>query len=282
MAAREEVGISHTLRFAGSVLIVLLAACAESGPSSTPAATPPAANSAAAAAARSATVDYQALLGAPSRPTADREQDAARKPAETLAFFGVQPGMVVLDLFAGAGYYTELLSAVVGPTGRVVAHTNSAYLSGVGEEWTRRFADSRLPNVEQLMAEGNDIELTPGQFDFVLLSAVYHDVYYVNEARNWPKIDGPRLLAELHAAMKPGATLGLIDHAATPGSAAETGGTLHRIDPAIVKRDFEAAGFVLDAESDLLRNPADDFTKGVFDPAVRGKTDRFMLRFRRP
>ena len=210
------------------------------------------------------------------------EQDAARKPAETLAFFGVQPGMVALDLFAGAGYYTELLAAVVGPTGRVVAHTNGAYLSGVGDEWTRRFASSRLPNVEQLVAEGNDIELMPGQFDFVLLSAVYHDVYYVNEARNWPKIDGPRLLAELFTAMKPGATLGLVDHAAAPGSPEETGGTLHRIDPAIVKRDFAAAGFVLDAESDVLRNPADDLSKGVFDPAVRGKTDRFMLRFRRP
>ena len=82
--------------------------------------------------------------------------------------------------------------------------------------------------------------------------------------------------------MKSGATLGLIDHAAAPGSPAETGGTLHRIDPELVKRDFAAAGFVLEAESDLLRNPADDFGKGVFDPAVRGQTDRFILRFRRP
>jgi predicted methyltransferase len=190
--------------------------------------------------------------------------------------------MTALDLFAGTGYYTELLAAVVGPTGRVVAHNNQAYLDGVGEELTRRFADSRLANVEQVTAEANELELTPGRFDFVLLSAVYHDVYYVNEARNWPKIDGPRLLAELFEGMKPGATLVVIDHAATPGSPAETGGTLHRIDPEIVKRDFAAAGFVLDAESDLLRNPADDFTKNVFDPAVRAKTDRFMARFRRP
>jgi predicted methyltransferase len=81
--------------------------------------------------------------------------------------------------------------------------------------------------------------------------------------------------------MKPGATLGVIDHAATPGSPAETGGTLHRIDPEIVKRDFAAAGFALDTENDALRNPADDFTKYVFVPAVRTKTDRFKLRFRR-
>jgi predicted methyltransferase len=271
------------VQLVGPLLIFLLAACAEREPPPAPAASAPAAPPAAApAAARPGGLDYAAAVAAPSRPAADRDQDAMRKPAETLAFFGVQPGMVVLDLFAGAGYYTELLAAVVGPTGRVVAHTNRAYLDGVGEEWTRRFADSRLPNAEQLTAEGNDIELAPAQFDFVLLSAAYHDVYYVNEARNWPKIDAPRLLAELFTAMKPGATVGVIDHAATPGSPEETGGTLHRIDPAIVKRDFAAAGFVLDAESDVLRNPADDFTKGVFDPAVRGKTDRFMLRFRRP
>ena len=82
--------------------------------------------------------------------------------------------------------------------------------------------------------------------------------------------------------MKPGATLGLIDHTAAPGSPAETGGTLHRIDPELVKRDFAAAGFVLEAVSDLLRNTADDFGKGVFDPTVRGQTDRFVVRFRRP
>ena len=270
--------MSHWLRWAGSLLVLVLAACAEPEPPA-PAASAPAAPP---VAARSGNVDYAAAVAAASRPAADREQDAARKPAETLAFFGVQPGMIALDLFAGAGYYTELLANVVGPTGRVVAHTNSAYLSGVGDEWTSRFASSRLPNVEQLVAEGNDLELMPAQFDFVLLSAVYHDVYYVNEARNWPKIDGPRLLAELFAATKPGSTVGVIDHAAAAGSPEETGGTLHRIDPAIVKRDFAAAGFVLEAESDALRNPADDFTKGVFDPAVRGKTDRFMLRFRRP
>ena len=259
-------------------LLLLLTACAEREAPPEPAANP----AAPAAATRTNGVDYAATLAAPGRPAADREQDDWRKPAESLAFFAVQPGMSALDLFAGAGYYTELLSAAVGPTGHVVAHNNKAYLDGVGEELTRRFADARLANVEQVAAEANELELTPGQFDFVLLSAAYHDVYYVNEPRNWPKIDGPRLLAELHESMKPGATLVVIDHAAPPGSPEETGGTLHRIDPAIVKRDFAAAGFVLDAESDVLRNPADDYTKNVFDPAVRAKTDRFMLRFRRP
>ena len=267
---------------AGLMLTLAVAACAEREP-------PPSAGGATGAAPaapagqRTAGVDYRAVLAVPGRTPADIEQDSWRKPAEVLEFFRVQPGMSALDLFAGAGYFTPLLSAVVGPTGRVVAHNNKAYLDGVGDDFVRLFEGPQaLRNAERLTAEGNELELEPGSFDFVLLSAVYHDVYFVNEARNWPRIDGPRLLAELFAAMRPGATLGLIDHAAEPGSPAETGGTLHRIDPEIVKRDFAAAGFVLDAESDVLRNPADDLTKGVFDPAVRFKTDRFVLRFRRP
>jgi len=279
--------MNHALRFAGFSLIVLLSAsCAEREGPPAPVGSPPAANPGAAPASSAvlrSVVDYEAALAAPGRSAEDREQDSWRKPAESLAFFRVQPGMAALDLYSGAGYYTELLATIVGPTGRVVAHNNKAYLDGVGDELTRRFADpQRLANVERLAAENNAIELEPGTFDFVLLSAVYHDVYYSNEANGWPAIDGPKLLAELFNAMKPGATLGLIDHAATPGSPPETGGTLHRIDPQIVKRDFAAAGFLLEAESDVLRNPADDLGKGVFDPAVRRRTDRFMLRFRRP
>ena len=267
---------------AGLMLTLAVAACAEREPPPSPGGASGAAP-AAPAAQSTAGVDYRAVVAAPGRTPGDIEQDSWRKPAEVLEFFRVQPGMSALDLFAGAGYFTPLLSAVVGPTGRVVAHNNKAYLDGVGEDFARLFEGPQaLANAERLTAEGNVLELEPGSFDFVLLSAVYHDVYFVNEPNNWPKIDGPRLLAELYAAMKPGATLGLIDHAAAPGSPAETGGTLHRIDPEIVKRDFAAAGFVLDAESDVLRNPADDLTKGVFDPAVRGKTDRFVLRFRRP
>jgi predicted methyltransferase len=278
--------MSQPLRVVGLGLVLLCAACSErpepAAPlAASPAASPPAATAGASGAAR---IDYRAALAAPGRLAADREEDARRKPAEVLEFFGVRPGMVALDLFSGGGYFTELLAAVVGPAGRVVAHNNAAYLSGSLEaELAQRYGDPRrLPNVERLAAEADALELEPARFDFVLLSNVYHDVYYADAANGWPAIDGERLLAKLHAAMKPGATLGLIDHAAAPGSPAETGGTLHRIDSAVVKRDFAAAGFVLDAESDLLRNPADDHAVNVFDPAVRGRTDRFLLRFRRP
>jgi predicted methyltransferase len=254
--------MSHGLRLAGALLALFAAACTGSGATD---------------------VDYSAALAAPDRSAEDRAQDAQRKPAEVLEFFGVRPGMSVLDLYSGGGYFTELLANVVGRNGRVVAHNNSPYLEGAKDELERRFADpSRLANVQRLNAENNSLVLPPNTFDFVLMSAVYHDVYFVSEANGWPKIDGPVMLAEVFAAMKPGATLGLIDHAAAPGSPASTGGTLHRIDPEVVKRDFAAAGFAFEADSNVLRNPVDDFNKGVFDPAVRGKTDRFVLRFRRP
>jgi predicted methyltransferase len=278
---REVAHMRLTRRLAGLGLVLALAACSERQQPQ-PAATPEAAP-APPPAAVAARADYAAAVATPGRLASDREQDSSRKPAEVLEFFGVQPGMSVLDLYAGRGYFTELLAAVVGPTGRVVAHNNTPYLSGTTAEWSERMADpQRLTNVERLTAENNELDLAPAQFDFALLSAVYHDVYFADEANGWAAIDGPKLLAELLTALKPGAKIGLIDHAAAPAAPAETGGTLHRIDPELVKRDFAAAGFVLEAESDVLRNPADDLSKAVYDPAVRGRTDRFMLRFRRP
>lgn len=269
-----------------ALLAVSLGACADREEAAAPLGAPAGSSERAPAAPQPATVaavDYQTAVAAPGRLAEDREQDAQRKPAEVLAFFGVQPGMAVLDLYSGAGYFTHLLAAIVGPSGRVVAHNNTPYLDGTEAQWAERSAElERLASVERLTAENNELELEADELDFVLLSAVYHDVYYVNEAMGWSAIDAPQLLAELHQAMKPGAKLGLIDHAAPGGSPVETAGTLHRIDPAIVERDFAAAGFVLEARSDLLRNPADDYSKGVFDPAVRGRTDRFVMLFRRP
>jgi predicted methyltransferase len=110
----------------------------------------------------------------------------------------------------------------------------------------------------------------------------YHDIYYSNPKDGWPKIDGPKLLAELHQALKPGGVLGIVDHHAEAGAPRETGGTLHRIDPSIVIADLTGAGFELEEKSDELRNMSDDHSRTVFDPELRGLTDRFMLRFRKP
>lgn len=225
---------------------------------------------------------YAAAIADDERPREDVERDERRKPAAVLEFFEIRPGMRVLDLFSGGGYYTELLSRVVGPEGSVVAHNNSAYARYAGEEIEKRYAGDRLPNVETLLAENNELSLPEGDFDAILMILAYHDVYYANPKDGWPRIDGPELLAELYAALEPGGILGIVDHHAEAGAPRETGGTLHRIDPGVVIADLTSAGFVLEEKSDELRNMSDDYSKIVFDPELRGKTDRFILRFRKP
>ena len=132
------------------------------------------------------------------------------------------------------------------------------------------------------MAENNELELPSEGFDAVLMILSYHDLFYADPDNGWPKINGPKLLAELYQGMKPGAILGVVDHYAEAGSSRETGNSVHRIDPGIVISELEIAGFVLDGKSQILRNMDDDYSKIVFDPDLRGKTDRFVLRFRKP
>ncbi|MDJ0927393.1 MAG: methyltransferase domain-containing protein [Gammaproteobacteria bacterium] len=218
----------------------------------------------------------------PARTPADRARDEQRQAAAILEFFGIQPGMVVLDLYSGGGYYTELLSFIVGENGAVVAHNNTPYLKFASAEIERRYSAGRLENVERLQAENNELVLADGRFDAVLMILAYHDVYYVDEASGWSKIDGNKLLAAVYDSMKPGGVLGVIDHAATPGSPPETGGSLHRIDPNVIRADLGSAGFIFEAESDLLRNPQDDRSVSPFDASVRGRTDRVVMRFRKP
>jgi len=225
---------------------------------------------------------YRDAVAHPDRRSADHDRDAGRKPAEVLAFIGIEPGMTVLDLFSGGGYYSELLSIVVGPKGKVVAHNNLAHLGFAGDEFEERYADGRLANVDVLMAENNELELPGEEFDAVTLMLSYHDFFYVDAENGWPKIDGPKLLAEIYKGMKPGTVMGVVDHFAEAGSPRETGNSVHRIDPGIVISELEIAGFVLDGTSDVLRNMDDDYSKSVFDPELRGKTDRFVLRFRKP
>ncbi|HNP35895.1 MAG TPA: methyltransferase domain-containing protein [Woeseiaceae bacterium] len=225
---------------------------------------------------------YQDAVDSKTRLAADYARDAGRKPAEVLAFFAIQPGDTVLDMFSGGGYYAELIAHVIGPDGELVAQTNQAYIGFVGDEVDERYADGRLANVELLMAENNELELPANHFDAITLILAYHDVYHEDPENGWPKIDVEPFLAELYQSLKPGGIVGVVDHYADAGAAVETGDTLHRIDPARVIEDFTAAGFELDARSDILRNADDDHTLVVFDPAIRGKTDRFVLRFKKP
>jgi predicted methyltransferase len=136
-------------------------------------------------------------LAAPGRLAEDLPQDVNRKPAEVLAFFGVKPGMTVLDMYSAGGYYTEILSQVVGPTGRVYAHNNTPYLGYSKDEIDKRYADpGRLANVERFTGENNALDLPDNKFDFVLMSMVYHDVYFQDEASGWERVDPPQMLAE--------------------------------------------------------------------------------------
>jgi predicted methyltransferase len=225
---------------------------------------------------------YAAAVSSETRPEADRESDAGRQPEAVLEFLGIQPGDVVLEMWAGAGYYTELLADVVGESGKVIAHANTPILNFAGEAHTMRHADNRLANTEILLAENNTLALEADSIDAATIVLNYHDLYWSSEEYGWEEIDVPVFLAEVYKGIKPGGTLGIVDHQAVSGSPAETGSTLHRIDSAIVISELESVGFVLDGESNVLANPEDDHTKGVFDPEIRGKTDRYVLRFKKP
>jgi len=273
--------ISHLIRTTArhrALLITLLLAGCSGGEAPSPAAetgVKPADNG-------SSSTIYADALAVDSRLAADYERDTSRRPDEVLAFFGVEPGMVVLDMFSGGGYYSEVIAHVVGDGGHVDAHSNEAYLGFVGEEFNARHADGRLPNVSVLMAENNEIELESERYDAIIMVLSYHDLYYDDVDSGWAKFDVPALHAELYDGLKPGGILGIVDHQAEDGAPAETGNTVHRIDARIVIDELTEAGFELVDQSDLLRNAEDDYTKNVFDPEVRGSTDRFVLRFTKP
>jgi predicted methyltransferase len=272
-------GIPMKKLFAPLVFAFFVSACGQPTADSNGGTSAPADHSAA------ADIDvavYADALANPARPDADRERDAGRKPAEVLEFFGIAPEMAVLDMFSGGGYYTEIMSYVVGDQGTVVAQSNKPYLNYVGEEFELRHADNRLVNVDVLMAENNELLLEANQFDAVIMILSYHDIYHENPSIEWHLIDGPVFLAEIMKSLKPGGIVGIVDHAAAAGAPSETGGTIHRIDPALVIAEMQAAGFELEARSDILRNAGDDHQKSVFGPDIRGKTDRFVLRFRKP
>ncbi|HEX5049708.1 MAG TPA: hypothetical protein VFX89_21520, partial [Gammaproteobacteria bacterium] len=218
----------------------------------------------------------------PNRLPADRDRDSSDRPAEVLEFLGVAPGMRALDMNAATGYYAELLARVVGPAGHVIAHNHpGARATLAAEDFERRYGGNRLPNAEQLFAAHNDIALPAGSLDAVLMSMIYHDTYWYDPKVDWGPVDQHALLESLYGALVPGGIVGVIDHFAEPGTdPRESAKATHRIDAAVVRADFAAAGFTLEAESDVLRNPADDRTASVFDDAVRGRTDRFVMRFR--
>jgi predicted methyltransferase len=214
------------------------------------------------------------------RSEADRARDTTSRPDAVMQFFGIEPGMRVLDLISGGGYYTEILSHLVGPAGEVVAHTNDIVERYSRDELARRYAGDRLGNVTRLISNPPNLNLPSESFDVVLMVLTYHDLYYVSEANpHHPKIDRDPFLAQVRRSLKPGGTLAIIDHAALPGTGNRAAQELHRIDEAFARFDLESAGFVFEASSDVLRNPDDDRKTSVFADSIRRRTDRFVYRF---
>lgn len=222
--------------------------------------------------------DLEMRLAESSRSDADKARDAGRKPAEVVAFLAITPGMTVLDVVAASGYYTEVLSIAVGPTGQVYAQNNEFVLKirdGVNDKaMTARLAGSRLPNVKRADADLSEISVSDGSVDVAITALNFHDFY--NSRGEQAALD---LLTSVYRKLKPGGVFGIIDHVGDPG---QDNKALHRIEKRRVLDVIAKTRFSLDAESDVLSNDMDDHTQSVFAAGVRGKTDRFLLRLRKP
>jgi len=231
-----------------------------------------------AASASTAVPPYIAkAIADPSRPKDDRDLDAKRKPAQVLAYAGVRSGQIVGEYLPGGGYYTRLLSDIVGPNGKVCALETTT--------WGQKNVDA----TKQVLSEpgrGNvSLDLAPlgsfhaaEKFDLFWTTINYHDLHIPKYAN----VDMAAFNKLVFDSLKPGGIYFIVDHAAAAGSGATLSPTLHRIDETTVISEVTAAGFWLVGESDILRNPADDHTEIVFDPSIRFKTDQFILKFRKP
>ena len=230
-----------------------------------------------AAVAQTSSMATQAVAAA-DRPAADKARDAGRKPAEMVRFAGIKPGDKVADVLPGGGYFTRIFAKAVGARGKVFAVVPAAFVARnpkAADAVKALAAEPGYKNVMVLVVPLSAMA-APGTLDVAWTSQNYHDMYNNDPAT------GAGFAAAVFAALKPGGTFVVLDHAAAAGTGDEAAKPLHRIDPAKVKAQLAAAGFVLDGESKALVNPADMHDKPVFDPSLRGHTDQFAFRFRKP
>lgn len=229
------------------------------------------------AAAQAASQAYADALASPIRTGADVDRDEARHAAETLAFARVGPGQKIGDMIMGGGYFTRLFSAAVGPEGQVVAWQPAEFIGFQASYAEALAAAAALDNVEALSGAIGD-PAWPRGLDLIFTAQNYHDLHLAA----FPEDTAAKVNAAAYRALKPGGLYVIIDHAAATGAGPYAPDTLHRIDVDQVRREVEAAGFVLDGASDLLVRTDDPLTANVFDPSIRGRTSQFMLRFRKP
>jgi predicted methyltransferase len=218
-----------------------------------------------------------AAVANPNRPDADKTRDAARKPAEVLAFAGVKPGEQVLELIPGGGYFTRVLSGAVGPSGHVTEAVPLIGGADMAKASNGVAADPHFTNVSEAPMTPDTLNKAAGQYDLIWTSQNYHDLHLTQL-----KLDVVGLDKQFYAALKPGGVFFIEDHAAKPGTGISTTDQMHRIDEDFLKQEVESVGFKLVGESDVLRNPADDHSLIVFNPAIRGHTDQFLLKFKKP
>jgi predicted methyltransferase len=218
-----------------------------------------------------------AALADPARPPDEKARDDTRKAAEVVEFAQVKPGDRVADLFPGGGYFTHIFAKVVGPKGEVYGVVRQA---NKGSDALG--ANPAFPNIRIAAQPWEDFK-PKDKLDVVFNSQFYHDLFNPEYGSDG---GGPEGVAKVNKAifnaLKPGGVYVIVDHAGRPGTGYGEMNTLHRIEESVVKDELTKAGFVLEAESEVLRNPADPKTANVFDPSIRGKTDQFVLRFRKP
>jgi predicted methyltransferase len=189
--------------------------------------------------------------------------------------------MQVADFFAADGYYSELLSYVVGPKGHVLLINNTPYDKFANNAWKDRIEKHHLANVEHRAVDPASMGLKESSLDAVVMVKVYHDLYWVAPQDGWPKIDVPAVLDQLAAALKPGGLLLVVDHSAQAGSGSSVAGTLHRIDEEFMRKDFESHGLQFVKNSDKLRRGDDKRDQISYKEPMLGKTDRFIYLFRK-
>lgn len=222
------------------------------------------------------------VLADPARSDADKERDARDKPAEVLALANFKRGDTVADILAGGGYYSEILSGIVGAQGRVLLVNNPGYDAFGKKGYTERLANNRLPNVTRVVGPSDALGLGEDVLDGAVIVMSYHDLYWVDDKQGWPKVDAGQFLDQVVRALKPGGALLVVDHSAKDGTGSADAQTLHRIDEKFAIADFRRHGLQWEAAIPVLRNAGDDRSRNVFDPAIRGKTDRFVHLYRKP
>lgn len=223
--------------------------------------------------------DYAAILADPARTEADKNDDAARKPAEVLAFAQIRPGDTILEMEAGRGWYSDIISGAVGPAGKLIVQYPPEFAYG-DPAFKARTDAGRLANATITRTHFDTLEADDASVDKVLWILGPHEVYYTPP--NTQGLGDPaKTYAEIVRVLKPGGEFIAMDHSATPGAPTTTGQTIHRIDPAHVLAAAKAAGLEFVEKSDLLANPDDDRTKTPFAPDIRRHTDQFLFRFRK-